>query len=396
MNEFVLSTFLKIIQEGLVEHSGQEECAKFIFEPIVNQDIIEVTTDLSTKKVSYIINRERPVPEDFKNASLNSTVANNVRKYFEEEVIEDLNSYTELDTYEKVLNTIKSDNSISTKIKDNFQKLFDSEEYAKFLAEAFLYSLQKDNVLKKTTLNKNDLPLLSEVNYKCPISHTNLLENKKGVTISKYVIVQIFPDDLSEEDNILFSNISDKPIDFDDNSNLIALSINAAQEYINNPNVDDFKILLSIKKRAVSNAKALEYVNEVKLEEDLRKIVKSLDSLSSTEGLDLKYDALSVNQKIKKFDVREDVKNKVIRYYNYINSLFDESEMNFNLIASEVKLVSTKLESADFSQEDIIDKLSDWIHHQVFNDSDEGKLACNIIVCFFIQNCEVFSYEMAK
>ena len=177
---------------------------------------------------------------------------------------------------------------------------------------------------------------------------------------------------------------------------MIALSINAAQEYINNPNVDDFKLLLSIKKRAVSNAKALEYVNEVKLEEDLRKIIKSLDSLSSTEGLDLKYDALSVNQKIKKFDVREDVKNKVIRYYNYINSLFDESEMNFNLIASEVKLVSTKLESADFSQEDIIDKLSDWIHHQVFNDSDEGKLACNIIVCFFIQNCEVFSYEMAK
>ena len=250
--------------------------------------------------------------------------------------------------------------------------------------------------MKKTTLNKNDLPLLSEVNYKCPISHTNLLENKKGVTISKYEIVQIFPDDLSEEDNILFSNISDKPIDFDDNSNLIALSINAAQEYINNPNVDDFKLLLSIKKRAVSNAKALEYVNEVKLEEDLRKIIKSLDSLSSTEGLNLKYDALSVNQKIKKFDVREDVKNKVIRYYNYINSLFDESEMNFNLIASEVKLVSTKLESADFSQEDIIDKLSDWIHHQVFNDSDEGKLACNIIVCFFIQNCEVFSYEMAK
>lgn len=63
----------------------------------------------------------------------------------------------------------------------------------------------------------------------------------------------------------------------------------------------------------------------------------------------------------------------------------------FDDIAGEVKLSSQKLEKAGLSQEDVIYNLTEWIHNKAFAVDTKGKMACRIVVCFFIQNCEVFS-----
>ena len=50
---------------------------------------------------------------------------------------------------------------------------------------------------------------------------------------------------------------------------------------------------------------------------------------------------------------------------------------------------SMKLEKAGLSQQDVISQLSEWIRNKA-GLGTESLLACNIVVSFFIQNCEVF------
>jgi hypothetical protein len=59
------------------------------------------------------------------------------------------------------------------------------------------------------------------------------------------------------------------------------------------------------------------------------------------------------------------------------------------MIAAEIKISSQKLEKAGLSQPDVVAQLSEWIRNKAGLSSDR-KLACNIVVSFFIQNCEVF------
>ena len=76
-------------------------------------------------------------------------------------------------------------------------------------------------------------------------------------------------------------------------------------------------------------------------------------------------------------------------YYRYIEKVFSESDADFDTIAAEIKISSQKLEKAGLSQADVIAQLSEWIRNKA-GLSVNQQLACNIVVSFFIQNCEVF------
>lgn len=50
---------------------------------------------------------------------------------------------------------------------------------------------------------------------------------------------------------------------------------------------------------------------------------------------------------------------------------------------------SQKLEKSGMSQSDVIENLSDWIRNRT-NLGTDSRSACNAVVAFFTQNCEVF------
>lgn len=79
----------------------------------------------------------------------------------------------------------------------------------------------------------------------------------------------------------------------------------------------------------------------------------------------------------------------IVTYYRYIEKVFSNSNADFDMIASEIKIGSMKLEQAGLSQTDVISQLSEWMRNKAGLGTD-SRLACNIVVSFFIQNCEVF------
>lgn len=379
------------MQDGLVEHNKQESAGRFILESIAMQENSCVMTNLDAKKISRLVSRKDPVPDDIKQASLNSKVVAGVKSYFENKIIPDMNPYTQEDTLEKIMNVITQDVHIAKRLKEQFRSTYEANDIAQFLVDTFLYSLQRNNKKISDTVEYQDAPLLAEVNYECPIKHIKLVEEVKGMPKKKYEITQIFPDGLSAAKEAEFSAVHPKPANLTDPSNLIALSIEASENYTMKPMVEEYAELCTIKEVTGRRYRALNAINRINLEEEIRVALDALVSLTTSKELpQLEYDALRIDEKISDVLLQNEVQNHVLSYYRYIESTFSESTDNFDEIAAEVKLSSQKLEKAGLSQEEVISSLTDWIHNKAFVGVDKGRLACRIVVCFFIQNCEVF------
>lgn len=391
MNEMNLSSFIQIMKLGLMTHDKQESAGRFLLESVTMQGNSLCTTNLDSKKISNLVSRKDPVPDDIRQAALQDDIASGVKKYFETEVMKDLNPYTKDDVIQKLMNVIGRDTEIAQRQKDNFQKLFDSKDDVLFLYNVFMYVLQRNNKKASDTVEYQDAPLLAEVNYECPIKHVKLVEEVKGIPKKNYEITRIFPDELPQDLSDEFDAVYAKPKNLDATTNLIALSAEASEEYLLKPTVEEYKELCEIKQLSSKRYKAINAINRIDLEEEIRIAIDGLVSLKASDNLpSLEYDALRIDVKIDDALLQNEVQNHVLQYYRYIESVFSDITDAFDDIAGEVKLSSQKLEKAGLSQEEVIYNLTEWIHNKAFAGNSKGKVACRIVVCFFIQNCEVF------
>lgn len=392
MNEMTLSSLIQIMQDGFIQHDKQESAGRFLLESVTIQEDSLCTTDLNSKKISRLVSRKDPVPDDIKQAALRNDIAVKVEEYFRQKVMSDINPYTKDDVLQKLMNIIIQDAEIAQRKKNEFQRLYDAEYDAYFLYSVFMYVLQRNNKIIANAVEYQDAPLLAEVNYKCPLTHEKLVEEVKGIPKKKYEITQIFPDDLPSELAATFNMVYPRPKNLDAPENLIALSQEASENYLMSPMVDEYKKLYEIKQVTSKQYKAINAINRIELEAEIRAAIEGLISINPSDVLpQLEYAALRIDQKISDALLMNDVRNHVLQYYRYIENIFSEMTDVFDDIAGEVKLSSQKLEKADLSQEDVIYNLTEWIHNKAFAGDTKGKMACRIVVCFFIQNCEVFS-----
>ena len=391
MNEMTLSSLIQIMQDGFIQHDKQESAGRFLLESVTIQEDSLCTTDLNSKKISRLVSRKDPVPDDIKQAALRNDIAVKVEEYFRQKVMSDINSYTKDDVLQKLMNIIIQDAEIAQRKKNEFQRLYDAEDDAYFLYSVFMYVLQRNNKIIANAVEYQDAPLLAEVNYECPLTHEKLVEEVKGIPKKKYEITQIFPDDLPSELAATFNAVYPRPKNLDAPENLIALSQEASENYLMSPMVDEYKKLYEIKQVTSKQYKAIHAINRIELEAEIRAAIEGLISINPSDVLpQLEYAALRIDQKISDALLMNDVRNHVLQYYRYIETIFSEMTDVFDDIAGEVKLSSQKLEKAGLSQEDVIYNLTEWIHNKAFAGDTKGKMACRIVVCFFIQNCEVF------
>lgn len=392
MNEMTLSSLIQIMQDGFIQHDKQESAGRFLLESVTLQEDSLCTTDLNPKKISRLVSRKDPVPDDIKQAALKADIAVKVEEYFRHKIMPDVNPYTKDDVLQKLMNIIIQDTEIGQRKKNEFQRLYDAEDDAYFLYSVFMYVLQRNNKIISNTVEYQDAPLLAEVTYKCPLTYEKLVEEVKGIPKKKYEITQIFPDDLPLELAATFDAVYPRPKNLDAPENLIALSQEASENYLMSPTVDEYKKLYEIKKVTSKQYKAINAINRIELEEEIRAAIEKLISINPSDVFPkIEYTALKIDQKISDVLLVNDVRNHVLQYYKYIEAIFSEMTDAFDDIAGEVKLSSQKLEKAGLSQEDVINNLAEWIHNKAFAGSAKGKMACRIVVCFFIQNCEVFN-----
>ncbi len=134
-------------------------------------------------------------------------------------------------------------------------------------------------------------------------------------------------------------------------------------------------------------------IDVVKIESDLRFIIEELSRTRQSQLCTLRLFAIELPNKIEEKNglLLEKVSWQVRSFYYKVVELFEQAEnlygKKFKLIASKVSLMYQKLSSEKDEQEKIFNKLVDWLQHSF---PDASRVSCEIIISFFIQNCEVF------
>lgn len=393
--ELVLATFIQIMQVGLKTHDTQGSAAVFLLEALNRTGDVRFDgyrEDLSDKKISWIVNRQCPVPDGIRQASLVDELADVARDYYRGIVLSDLNPFRRDDVLEELVRVIKSDKEIGDRKREQLLKLYDDGDDGGFLGEVFLYVVNRANQPKGDFIGYDDAPLLSEVNYECPQCRNRLVKMVKGNAIKHYMITHIYPAKLKGVKAAEFKAAFPKPKDMEGADNLIALCDACAESYLVDPTVEEYQHLHELKAEITKIRKAKDAVDVVKLEDDIRIVLDALSGINESNQLtELEYEALHIDEKFdsNNFILMNETQVLVVQYYRYIEAVFSEADTDFDMIASEVKLCSQKLEKSGLSQSDIIEYLAEWIRSQARLGTD-SKLACRAVVAFFIQNCEVF------
>lgn len=240
---------------------------------------------------------------------------------------------------------------------------------------------------------ESDLHLLMEADHSCPLCGAPLIGQKNDNGLAKYRITSIVPDAPTEE---LKKELGGSIIHKDQctSKNKIALCIPCNNAYTANTTKDECLNLLNTKERLSRNSNALEVLDKMYLEEQIEAVIRQIANASPEQLSDeLTYNAVRINEKIKKSNIPLLVKVRgfVVPYYNFIKTVFSqlerEGKLIFDDVANDVLRSYRKLQASNLSQDEIYNQLVDWFNKKT---NAQSVVACEIIVAFFVQNCEVF------
>lgn len=238
--------------------------------------------------------------------------------------------------------------------------------------------------------------LLAEVESICPLCTKPLMYEKNGKNYKQWEGAHIYPLNPTPEEIALLNNEKRLHEDVNNIKNFIALCVECHTRFDNPRNVEEYRMLLSIKKNILSKSETRAKYVEYQIESEIKEVISMLvEEFNEAELKPLELHALKLDEKANKTLAsisKMRIRNEITEYYYYIKEQFVQLDSqyprSFNAIASQVSAFYNSLMRIEPSQEVIYGQLTEWLSKKTGNSS---LGACAIIVSFFIQNCEVFS-----
>jgi 5-methylcytosine-specific restriction endonuclease McrA len=236
--------------------------------------------------------------------------------------------------------------------------------------------------------------LQMEVANHCPLCGKSLFGEKNGKSVKLYQIAHIYPHSPTPEQLVILKDVP-KPDDVEAFENLILLcsDCHKIQDYYTT--TDDYMSLYNIKQKLLKQTKAYDNASIVPLETQITEILRELETADINELQKLSYYPVAIEQKIipeNRLLLRK-IKEYVVQYFPFVQDTFgrlDEiGKLKFNKLAKEITLCFQNIEEQGLPQEDIFDSIVIWIYNKT--QKQHERIACEIIVAFFVQNCEVFN-----
>jgi hypothetical protein len=271
----------------------------------------------------------------------------------------------------------------------------------KLVAPVFTIPNKRQNMSddrKKITEN-NQLILYSQVDGVCPICPNQLMYEKKGGRKEKgFEIAHIYPFSPKPEEKKLLKNEAILNSNPDHNDNLICLCVSCHTKFDKPRTIDEYRKLVKIKKNLIQRDKEKSIWKSTTLENEIFSIIDLLSKkefdLGKTDNLS--YDPKTIDDKTNDtitYLTKRNIHRNVQDYYHAIKLKFAELDnitpLTTETISSQIKshyLVLRK-ETLEFNQKAIFDAMVNWLDKITHNQSKE---AAEIIVSYFIQNCEIF------
>ena len=160
---------------------------------------------------------------------------------------------------------------------------------------------------------------------------------------------------------------------------------------------DEKKAALLLDKRHNElTASALDAVARIKLENNIEEVLATLAHLEADETTGLNHEPIKVKNKITNPSLQRKVLFDVTTLYEAVKDILDrlsgEDRLNTERFAKSIRKMFLEAEDKLSSQSDIYNLLVDNMYNKI---GHKHKEECEIIISYFVQNCEVFN-EIAE
>ena len=254
--------------------------------------------------------------------------------------------------------------------------------------EAIAKAIATDPYLKerKSPTAVDQQLYLKEVSFVCPLCGKILRHRKQKKANKLYEIAHIFPNSPTEEQYEQLSGLPRLGDNSESFENKIALCKDCHDQQDYHTTQADYLKLLDIKQHLLKLTDLHEAMLTMGLEQEIADVVKRVCSLHEDEIGSLNYTPVILT---KKFAANELLLKNRIKMN--VTDCFKELEgiNNFRLTALSLQIKSCfiKMEGISDNKSDIFDQLVDWVMSKTLSTSRD---ACEAVVSFFVQNCEVF------
>ena len=238
---------------------------------------------------------------------------------------------------------------------------------------------------------------MEEVNSQCPKCGKKFLYVTEKSIMKGAEIAHIFPNSPTPKEKIILKDVE---VDGDNSEafeNKIALCKDCHDNYDSNKTVASYNDMLDLKRRLHLDLLAKKMMSGENIEDELSSVVRSLSSATAKELEDwdqLSYSSLKVSQKVDIPLLCKRIEGDVTSFYPYCRQKFreiDSSGSQFEIICMTVRRGYLKLRKQGLGKEEIFEQLANWL----VSKTHASKNACEIIVSFFVQNCDVYD-EISK
>ena len=237
--------------------------------------------------------------------------------------------------------------------------------------------------------------LYDEVRGYCPICGNKLTHTKNGKIFKTFEIAHIYPANPTLLEIRLLKD-EEHLGDVNDLKNLIAVCRICHKKFDTPRTVDEYRSWLNLKRKTIENNIIKDSYSLFNIEDEIYEVLKKLNSANIEGEMEsLSFNSLKIDEKTNEtfpYLLKNALKNDVTNYFYFIQKCFIELDKTtlykFNTIAAQVKSFYSKCMQVNNNQEKVYYAIVDWINEKT---ECRSKRACEIIIAFFVQNCEVFS-----
>lgn len=282
-------------------------------------------------------------------------------------VLEDFLAGIFLYTVQNVENR-NCEDSVKEVTDEYIQSFNDEKDKISFISTYSNFSYETANEI---SINTRALVLLTETGGKCQNCSRVLGVKKEGNDVNYAKIVR-----LSETDEVV-------------------LCVDCERE-IQNASLEEKIALISEKHDLETLVVAREATSRYTIEKQIEQVLREVDLMDVTDGTQLKIQPVKVEKKIVEKRLKERVLFDVRRLYRGVNDALDrlagENKLNVDKFAKNVKRMYEDANESQLSQSAIYNLLVETLFEKT---GRKYREACEIIISYFVQRCEVFD-EITK
>lgn len=242
------------------------------------------------------------------------------------------------------------------------------------------------------------MSLLCDVKGYCPLCGINLMRRKSsGKHVRQFDVAHIYPLNPTPHELLILKGEPLLSTDIDSEENFIPLCKPCHKTYDTGKTVEEYRQLYSIKLNIKKFEKLSEEWKGQQLLDDISIAVEAIKKTNTKNNSSqtLSYEALNLDEKTDDtFDSLTEMKvaHYITNFYppikQSLNQLEQEEKVRSSLIYNQVKGYYLRLLSKGFNQLEIFEHMCDWF---MANKAVSERAKAEVLVSFFIQNCEVFS-----